>query len=340
MNKLFLLGDDTVLYPGHDYKRWTAPGIGEERRFDRRLAGKTDAEYVANIESLNLPNPKMMDVALPANLALCNDFFRGRVYAVSRLERTMKHLLLHRAQSVATALIVCGLSWCTSASAAQTMSIAPPTVAHMQEALRRNLGQSLTVSSVSTTPLSGLYEVDVDKQIIYTDSAANYLLVGQMIEARTHKNLTVARLEKENHIDFDAFPLGNAIKTIHGQGRRKIAIFADPYCPYCKKLEQTLQGLDDVTIYTFLVPILAPDSKPMSEAIWCSRDSNAAWNAWMLLGKKPSSASACSDLPVEANLALAKRLRITGTPTIVYGNGAQQVGALSLSALNEGLNAK
>jgi len=227
----------------------------------------------------------------------------------------------------------------TLIGASSSFAAAAPSASQMQAALRQNLGPDVDVTSVAATPLDGLYEVNVGKQIVYTDASAKYLRVGHLIESRTRKNLTEAKLPQDEKIDFASLPLSNAIKTVKGNGIRKMAVFADPYCPYCKKLEQTMQKLDDVTIYTFLFPILRPDSKPMSEAIWCSKDASAAWNAWMISGIKPASASGCKESAITSNLALAHGMGIEGTPTIVFANGQRRVGALSLDQLNTGLDA-
>jgi thiol:disulfide interchange protein DsbC len=214
-----------------------------------------------------------------------------------------------------------------------------PSAAQMQDALRKNLGPDVDVTSVAATPLEGVYEVNLGKQIIYTDKTAKYLLVGQLIESRTRKNLTEAKLQQADKVDFTSLPLSNAIKTVKGDGSRKMAVFADPYCPYCKQLEQTVQKLDNVTIYTFLIPILTPDSKPMSEAIWCAPDKDAAWSAWMLGARKPAPTSPCNALAVTSNLALARGLGVSGTPTIIFADGHRRTGALSLDELNNALDA-
>jgi len=227
----------------------------------------------------------------------------------------------------------------TLIGASSSFAADAPSASQMQAALRQNLGPDVDVMSVAATPLDGLYEVNVGKHIIYTDAGAKYLLVGQLIESRTRKNLTEAKLQQDEKIDFSSLPLNNAIKTVKGNGTRKLAVFADPYCPYCKKLEQTMQKLDNVTIYTFLFPILRPDSKPISEAIWCSKDASAAWSAWMTSGNKPASDSGCKAPAITSNLALAHGLGIEGTPTIVFANGQRRVGALSLDELNTALDA-
>jgi thiol:disulfide interchange protein DsbC len=227
----------------------------------------------------------------------------------------------------------------TLIGASSSFAADAPSASQMQAALRQNLGPDVNVTSVAATPLDGLYEVNVGKQIIYTDASAKYLLVGQLIESRTRKNLTEAKLQQDEKIDFASLPLSNAIKTVKGNGTRKMAVFADPYCPYCKKLEQTMQKLDNVTIYTFLFPILTPDSKPMSEAIWCSKDASSSWSAWMIGGIKPARASGCKAPALTSNLALAHGMGIDGTPTVVFADGRRRVGALSLDELNTALNA-
>lgn len=214
-----------------------------------------------------------------------------------------------------------------------------PTRAEIQDMLRKNPGPDIDVTSVAKTPLAGIFEVNVGKQLIYTDRSANYLLVGQMIESRTRRNLTQVALQDSSRIDFSSLPLANAIRTVKGDGSRRMAVFADPYCPYCKRLEQTLQKLDNVTIYTFLFPILTPDSKPMSDAIWCSPDRDTAWSSWMLNGTKPPRGTSCNAAAVSSNLALARSLGISGTPTIIFSNGTERTGALPLDELNSALDA-
>ncbi|WP_435406479.1 DsbC family protein [Paraburkholderia fungorum] len=214
-----------------------------------------------------------------------------------------------------------------------------PTRAEMQDMLRKNLGPDIDVTSVARTPHAGIFEVNVGKQLIYTDRSANYLLVGQLIESHTRRNLTQVALQDSSRTDFASLPLANAIRTVKGDGSRRMAVFADPYCPYCKRLEQTLQKLDNVTIYTFLFPILRLDSRPMSDAIWCSPDRANAWSSWMLNGTKPSRGTTCNAAAVTSNLALARGLGISGTPTIIFSNGTERTGALPLDELNSALDA-
>ncbi|AJZ56246.1 DSBA-like thioredoxin domain protein (plasmid) [Paraburkholderia fungorum] len=238
--------------------------------------------------------------------------------------------------------VTCASVTCATAGISLSAIAAPPpapTQADMEDMLRKSLGPDIDVVSVARTPLAGIFAVNVGRQIIYTDRSANYVLVGQLIESHTRRNLTQVALQDSSRIDFASLPLANAIRTVKGDGSRRMAVFADPYCPYCKRLEQTLQKLDNVTIYTFLFPILTPDSKPMSDAIWCSPDRANAWSSWMLNGTKPSRGASCNAAAVSSNLALARSLGISGTPTIIFSNGTERTGALPTDELNSALDA-
>jgi thiol:disulfide interchange protein DsbC len=232
----------------------------------------------------------------------------------------------------------CFVSIVTAGISLSAIATPAPTPVEMQTVLRKNLGPDIDVTSVAPTPLAGIFEVNVGKQLIYTDRSANYLLVGQLIESRTRRNLTQIALQDASKIDFASLPLANAIKSVKGDGSRRMAVFADPYCPYCKRLEQTMQKLNNVTIYTFLFPILTPDSKPMSDAIWCAPDRDSAWSSWMLNGSKPPRGAACNTAAIISNLALARGLGISGTPTIIFSNGTERSGALPLDELNSALD--
>ncbi|KND61116.1 Thiol:disulfide interchange protein DsbC [Candidatus Burkholderia verschuerenii] len=143
---------------------------------------------------------------------------------------------------------------------------------------------------------------------------------------------------QDRRIDFASLPLGHAIESIHGTGARRIAVFEDPYCPFYRRLERELQALDDVTVYVFLFPILTPQSRPMSDAIWCAPDRARAWQTWMIEGRAPDAARSCGTSPAADNLALAARLDIRITPTIVFADGTLVTGALPLDDLQAMLN--
>nr|WP_066568220.1 DsbC family protein [Snodgrassella sp. CFCC 13594] len=200
-------------------------------------------------------------------------------------------------------------------------------------------GQNLKVLSVNATPVAGLYEVLVTgNQIVYVDSKANYMLVGDLLDINTRKSLTEARLSEINKIDFAQLPLENAIKEVRGNGRQKIAVFADPDCPFCKKLEEEFEQLTDVTIYTFLMPIpsLHPQAEPKSVQIWCQKDRVTAWTNWMRRNVAPPTVADCPN-PVAQTMALGEKFGFNGTPTVIFPNGKVQSGYMDKAALETAL---
>lgn len=196
------------------------------------------------------------------------------------------------------------------------------------------------IASITKTPYSGLYEVLIDGQVVYADENADYLFVGSVVDTKTRKNLTNERLEKLNAIKFDSLPFADAIKTVKGNGKRKLAIFSDPDCPFCKKLEQELTKVSNVTIYTFLYPIVSlhPDSAANAKAIWCAPDRNKAWDDAMLRGVMPKNNGNCKN-PVASNIALGNKYRVTGTPTLIFANGQRLPGMVPADKVNELLDA-
>jgi thiol:disulfide interchange protein DsbC len=207
----------------------------------------------------------------------------------------------------------------------------------LKATVQSRLGDDATVKSVSKSPIDGLYEVNLGTQIIYTDASANYLVLGDIVDARTRKNLTDARLSETNRIDFATLPFGNAVKVVKGNGSRKMAVFSDPNCPYCKQLESTLKSIDNVTIYTFLYPVLSPDSTAKSKAIWCSTDRAKAWEAWMQDHQVPTAAGTCDTAAIEKNLALGRSMNVDGTPTVFLADGRRLPGAVPADRLDKAL---
>lgn len=195
--------------------------------------------------------------------------------------------------------------------------------------------QAPAIKSVSESPIKGLYEVQVGSELLYTDSTGAHLLQGTLIATATKKNLTEDRLAVLNKVDFKDFPLKDAIVTKVGTGADKLVVFADPNCGYCKKLErETVPQLKDVTIYTMLLPILSQDSKDKARAIWCAADKSTTWTN--LIQKDisaPVADAKCDAAAVDRNLELAKRLGVTGTPTIFFENGVRVPGALPLEVI-------
>ncbi|HUN94305.1 MAG TPA: DsbC family protein [Burkholderiaceae bacterium] len=204
---------------------------------------------------------------------------------------------------------------------------APRALQQVRARIEQRIGGHLT--SVRWMPF-GLYEVVADNEVFYVDPDVNYLVAGRVIDVKTHDDLTAARRDEVLRVDFKSLPLDQAVKTVRGNGSRVFVVFADPNCPYCKKLERDLAGLNDTTMYTFLYPILSQDSVDKSIAIWCSADRAAAWNSAMVGGKAPKlDGEACKN-PIDDNLALGRKLAVTATPTLVFSDGRRLPGAVPI----------
>lgn len=209
--------------------------------------------------------------------------------------------------------------------------------AAVRKAIEPRLGDGVKVDSVTRTPYSGLFEVRVDGDIVYTDAKADYLFVGRIINTRTQQDLTRARADDLNKIKFADLPFELAMKMVKGNGKRVIAVFEDPNCGYCKRFRQTLNDMDNVTVYTFMYNILSEDSINKSRNIWCSSDRTKAWDDWMLRGKLPENAPASCSTPHDQVLALGQKMRITGTPTVFFTDGTRIPGAVDLKTLESKL---
>lgn len=213
--------------------------------------------------------------------------------------------------------------------------------AFAQEAvIRKNLAERLPalskIDEVSKTPMNGLYEIRVDSDIFYTDAEGNFLIQGNLIDTKGKRNLTEERVTKLSAIDFDDLPLKDAFTQVRGNGKRKLAVFEDPNCGYCKRFERDLQKVNDVTIHTFLIPILSADSAEKSKNIWCAKDKTKAWLDWMVRDQNPAKAS-CDTTALERNLAFSKKYKITGTPTVFFANGTRVPGAISAPEIEKQL---
>lgn len=196
--------------------------------------------------------------------------------------------------------------------------------AGVKRAVEARLG-GVKVDSVTKTPYLGLYEVIIGEEVVYTDDKVSYIFNGSIIDAKTRRNLTEERQQKLGAVKIDELPLDQAIKIVRGNGKRALAVFADPRCGFCRQYEQGLAKLTDVTIYTFLYPVIAPDSAEISRNIWCAKDPGRAWLDAMLKNLFP--APKVCDTPLDKNLALGKKLRVSGTPTTFLANGQRLVGS-------------
>lgn len=204
-------------------------------------------------------------------------------------------------------------------------------LARVKDALQRTIGSDTRVTNVARSPIDGLYEVVLNgREVGYTNAAGTLYVVGPMVDLRTKANLSAQRLEDLQRVDFARLPLDKAIVKVKGDGRRKVAVFSDPDCPYCKQLEPELERLDNVTIYTFLYPIasLHPDAMRKATLVWCSSDRVRAWDDWMLRGRLPEGVSLGCPTPILEIVELAQQLGIDGTPGIVFSDGRVVPGAI------------
>jgi len=183
---------------------------------------------------------------------------------------------------------------------------------------------------------AGLWEVryrgEEGVRILYTDATASYIIVGKIYESKADRDLTEERLRKLNAINFSSLPLSQAVKVQRGNGKRVLVMFSDPYCPYCKQFEQTLQEIDNITVYVFMFPVIRPNLADHSKAVWCSADRSKAWLDLALHGKPPTGGATC-DNPVEKNLELGHKLGVNSTPTLYLPNGERVAGAMSAKDL-------
>ncbi len=194
------------------------------------------------------------------------------------------------------------------------------------------------IDEVSKTPIPGLYELRIGTEVLYTDEQGNHVIEGNVIDTRTRANLTQARLDKLTAIDFATLPLKDAIVWKQGNGSRKLVVFADPNCGYCKRFERDLNAVKDVTVYTFLYPILGGDSPEKAKNIWCAKDNTKAWRDWMLDGTAPSrSMGQCDDGALARNAALGQKHRINGTPALVFEDGKRVPGAMKADMIEKQL---
>lgn len=225
------------------------------------------------------------------------------------------------------AALLAGNAWADEASLRKAIEAAYP---------------KMHVQNVTKTPYNGLYEVFLDGQIIYTDEKFSFLIVeGRLVDPKSKRDVTSERLEELTRVDFSTLPLNQAIKVVKGDGSRKLAVFSDPDCPFCKRLEQQeLANLTDVTIYTFLYPLeqLHPDATRKSKAIWCAPNRTQAWENWILRGQLATGSTSC-DTPLAKNAALGKKLAITSTPTLIFADGRRMLGAYPADEIEKALAA-
>jgi thiol:disulfide interchange protein DsbC len=207
--------------------------------------------------------------------------------------------------------------------------------AQIRKNLKERMPQIQPIDEVRRTPMPGLFEVRVDgTDIYYTDASGHFLLQGQLIDTRNQRNLTEERLQKIMAIDFKSLPFKDAITWVKGNGERKIAVFEDPNCGYCKRFERDIAKLDNVTVFVFLYPILGKDSVEKSKSIWCAKDAAKSWQDWMVRDQAPAAAN-CDTGSLKRNMEYGQKMKITGTPTTLLPDGTRIPGAIELSQLEK-----
>ena len=226
-------------------------------------------------------------------------------------------------------------SWALIATLSFTLSAAHANETTIRKVLSGKFPEA-KIASIQKTPYSGLYEVYMDGQLVYIDANAQYIFLGDVIDIKNRVNLTQGRLSTLNTVPLNQLPLNNALKMVKGKGERKLVVFSDADCPFCRKFEEELKKVDNITVYTFLFPIegLHPKAVQISRQVWCAPDKNKAWDDYMSSGKIPANDGKCVN-PINENMALGAKLGINGTPTILLANGQRIPGMVPAAKLEE-----
>ncbi len=219
------------------------------------------------------------------------------------------------------------LLFCLTAVAANDTAAVAAT---LRTTLAKRLPNLPQIDEITQAPIPGLYELRLGSQVIYSDAQGSFVIEGEIIDTAKHTNLTQDRIDKLTAFDFAKLPLKDAVVWKQGTGARKLVVFADPNCTYCKKLERDLNGVPDITVYTFMIPILGGDSPQKARDIWCSKESGKVWRGWMVNGAPPPAASTpCDTAALSRNIALSQRHGVNGTPALVFEDSARNPGILS-----------
>ncbi len=231
---------------------------------------------------------------------------------------------------LAGALLACALTAPVVVHAQAAKPAATKSASADEESVRKLFGERFDgaeIDEVRRTPF-GMYELRLGSQLIYTDRDVSYVMQGNLIDAKNRRNLTRERMEELMAVRFDELPLDLAIKQVRGSGARKVAIFEDPNCGYCKQLRKSMEGVENVTIYTFVYPILGDDSVIKSKNVICASDQGKVWDDWMLRNKSPARTAGCDTGVIDRTVELGQRLQVTGTPTIIFSDNTRISGAM------------
>ncbi len=251
-----------------------------------------------------------------------------------------RHVLTALLSAALLPLVACGQTPVKQTQNAPTSSgkvNAADAQAITQKLEQAYASQNLKVQAIQASPIAGLYEVVVSgKQVIYTDAKADYMLVGDLIDVNNRKSLTDERSSELSKVDYSSLPLDLAIKEVRGNGKLQVAVFSDPDCPFCKRLEQEFAKMTDITIYNFMMPIasLHPQAAKKAEQIWCQPNRTTAWTQWMRANKVPPTVAVC-DNPIAETTSLGEQLGFNGTPAIVFPNGKTHAGYAPMPQLQE-----
>ncbi len=246
-------------------------------------------------------------------------------------------MAFNKMKNTIKSIALCALLMPAITAFSQTNAIALP--AAQEAALRKTLAERLPnlpkIDEISRSAMPGVFEVRINgADIVYTDAEGNFLIQGNLIDTKARRNLTEERIEKLTAVDFDSLPLKDAFTIVRGNGKRKVAVFEDPNCGYCKRFERDLQGVNNVTVHMFLYPILGADSTTKSQNIWCSKDKAKVFLDWMVKDTTPANA-ACDISALQRNVEFGKKYRITGTPTLIFTDGSRVPGAISAAQVEK-----
>jgi thiol:disulfide interchange protein DsbC len=219
---------------------------------------------------------------------------------------------------------------------AASISLAHAGENEIKSALQKKLPQIGTISQVHKSPVPGLYEIVTQDHLFYTDENSRFLIDGAIFDLKNMQNISEERARKLFAIDFKALPFELAVKVVKGNGERQLAVFTDPNCGFCKKLEKELKLIDNVTIYEFMYPVF-PGSEEKANAVWCSKDRAKAWDDLMQHDITPPAANCAT--PTAKVLALGKKFKVNGTPALIFADGSKNPGYMPAAELEKALNA-
>ena len=226
-----------------------------------------------------------------------------------------------------------------TATALMALSLSNVIAQGHEATIRKNLSERIPqipkIEEITPTPLTGIYELRLStNEIYYSDAAGTFLIQGSLIDTKSKRNLTEEREAKLSAVDFNALPLKDAITLVNGNGKRKLAVFEDPNCGYCKRFERDLAKVDNVTVYMFLLPVLGPNSVEKSRNVWCAKDPAAVW-VNLMQKDIPAPSAQCNTAAIERNLEFARKYKITGTPTLVAQDGTRVPGAINSTQIEK-----